>query len=217
MKERLVYIDAMRGFCMMMVVYCHLQVDGLVGYNFMNSFLGAAREALFMFISGFLSYSVMKAPMGKVKNRFWNLFLPTIATGGIFIFFMNHMSVIGALRLATKSGYWFTWVLFEIFVLFAVFTWLTDKVSSSLRQWVYILIMLICPVLLWLVNHQWPTFPVETDWYQITSMGMVLGMMPFFLLGVLAKMHKDRFMQLMVSPLATSIFTVGFFVKLLLS
>lgn len=209
MRERLVYLDAMRGFCMMMVVYCHLQVDGLVGYDFTNSFLGIAREALFMFISGFLSYSAVKAPISKVKNRFWNLFLPTLVTGGIFIFFMNHMSVMTALRHNTKSGYWFTWVLFEIFVFFAVTTWLTDKISNRFRQWLYVLMVLICPILLWLSNHRYSTF-VETDWYQIMSMRMILGMMPFFFLGVLAKMYKEHFMQLIVNPLVTSIFTIGF-------
>lgn len=202
---RIEYIDALRGFCMMSVVFCHLQVNGLAGYDFVNTFLESARESLFMFISGFLSYSIAKPPISKIKNRFLNLFLPTIVTGGIFTTFMNHLPVMSALRHATKSGYWFTWVLFEIYALYALATWLADKISQRLRLAFYIILMILSPILLWLFNHMFDEQILKSDWYLIPSMGMILSIFPFFLMGVVAKIFKDTFFKLISNKKMTSI------------
>lgn len=117
-KQRIAYIDAMRGFTMILVVYshiCHFCLgDSLLGYN-ATFFL--FRLPCFFFISGWLFEPVCCHPFRQmVRKKFMVQIVPTF----IFLLLLapppEFFHQLGAL----KGGYWFTFVLFEFFILYMV-------------------------------------------------------------------------------------------------
>ena len=115
-KQRIEYIDAMRGFTMILVIYSHI-----CHFCFGNSLLGfnavffLFRLPCFFFISGWLFETTAHKPFWQVTRRKMMVqLLPTF----IFLLLLapppEFFHQLGAL----KGGYWFTFVLFEFFILY---------------------------------------------------------------------------------------------------
>lgn len=62
-KKRIEYLDAMRGFCMILVVYGHLASVADIPNLFGGSIFATFRMPLFFFLSGFLCYSSFTPPL----------------------------------------------------------------------------------------------------------------------------------------------------------
>ena len=58
-KKRIGWIDALRGFTMILVVFSHVEISGMgmePGYTGVNDLLRIFRMPLFFFVSGFIAY-----------------------------------------------------------------------------------------------------------------------------------------------------------------
>ena len=115
-KQRIAYIDAMRGFTMILVVYahiCYFCLDGpLMGFNRVFYLF---RLPCFFMISGWLFEPIAQRPFKEViRHKAMVQLLPTF----IFLLLLapppEFFHQLGTL----KGGYWFTFVLFEFFVLY---------------------------------------------------------------------------------------------------
>ena len=128
--KRLEYIDALRGFTMILVVFAHI-----INYGYhitdakaetmdtFNNLFIRFRMPLFFFISGFVLYKqerIWDKPFIKdfIKKKFFVLIVPTLIVLFLFAYLYN-INYIGSLS-EMKSGYWFTIALFEFFVLYIV-------------------------------------------------------------------------------------------------
>ena len=115
-KQRIEYIDAMRGFTMILVVYSHICSlclgDMWMGWN---DVFFLFRLPCFFFISGWLFETMVRKPFWKVSRR--KMMVQLVPTF-IFLFLLapppEFFYQLGAL----KGGYWFTFVLFEFFILY---------------------------------------------------------------------------------------------------
>lgn len=138
MTKRIEYIDALRGFTMMLVVSVHIYSMCFMQGNVheydlsYNNFFGLFRMPLFFFISGFVFYK---------SNRIWDItslkefitskvrvqILSTLVFFFIFcLLFRREIKV--SLFDSQKLGYWFTYILFIYFVLYIII----DKTISVL-------------------------------------------------------------------------------------
>jgi len=115
MNKRIAYIDTMRGFTMILVVYshiCHFCLgDSLLGFN-ATFFL--FRLPCFFFISGWLFEPVSRRPFRQIaRKKFMVQIVPTV----IFLLLLapppEFFHQLGTL----KGGYWFTFTLFEFFLI----------------------------------------------------------------------------------------------------
>ena len=115
-KQRIEYIDAMRGFTMILVVFahvCHFCLgDSRMGYN---AILILFRLPCFFMISGWLFESVSQRPFwGIAKHKAMVQLLPTV----VFLLLLapppEFFHQLGTL----KGGYWFTFALFEYFIIY---------------------------------------------------------------------------------------------------
>ncbi len=61
--KRIEYLDAMRGFCMILVVYAHLGSQTSISDLFGNNIFMTFRMPLFFFLSGFLCFSRFTPPL----------------------------------------------------------------------------------------------------------------------------------------------------------
>ena len=128
--KRIEYIDAMRGFTMILVVYshiCHFCLgDSLLGYN--GTFF-LFRLPCFFMLSGWLFEPVATRPFATIaRKKFMVQIVPTF----IFLLLLapppEFFHQLGAL----KGGYWFTFVLFEFFILYLLIV----RLGSKWRPWV---------------------------------------------------------------------------------
>ena len=143
-KQRLEWLDAMRGFTMILVVAYHVG-QMCFGMNLKTStsmpFIVLFRMPLFFFVSGFLAW---KADMIWTRNRLgtmiWKKFkiqvIPTIVFLTVCLVvrakeFWPAME--RAMASPTKSGYWFTWALLIMFVIYYVFAYFEQKIQGPLQ------------------------------------------------------------------------------------
>lgn len=117
MKQRLEYIDALRGLAILLVVFMHVPQYGfgqsIGGYYMEMAILLAV--PLFFFISGlFVPWKLPPISIKKIGKRLHSILLPTFLIGGLYAM-LNHISIIDMLQDKFKAGYWFTITLFEFF------------------------------------------------------------------------------------------------------
>ena len=147
MKQRLQWIDAMRGFTMLMVVTNHVQSASfgeLPNLSSSMQFFLLFRMPMFFFISGFLAYRTKDTWTfhdfcQKTGKKLRVQIIPTIVfflVGAILL----HPSTFGSTVVdwyhsPRKGGYWFTLVLLYMFVVYYVFEFIENNiVKYSLPQ-----------------------------------------------------------------------------------
>ena len=120
---RIEYLDALRGFTMLLVVMTHVSGFALNASsgNYHQYFL-QFRMPLFFFVSGFVFYKDnFKWTLNNIGTFLKKKIPVQIISPFIFLlcytFFMNK-SLIDALKSPTKIGYWFTFTLFQYFILY---------------------------------------------------------------------------------------------------
>ena len=124
MNKRLSYMDALRGVGMLMVVYHHLIVMGMrdAGYNSpVNAVIRPIFMPLFFFISGYFSARLLQVDNSQIKNvvisKVQGLLIPTVVMFSFCLIYFR-LNPYEFLVDSFKCGYWFTWVLFVITLIF---------------------------------------------------------------------------------------------------
>jgi len=218
MKQRLEWLDALRGFTMLMVVTNHIYGFGFATdtkYSMFMSLCLLFRMPLFFFISGFLAY---KASFS------WNLYdtgqliakklrvqiVPTVVFMTAYIaltakVFWDKMGE--AWASPTKGGYWFTLVLLEMFLIYYAvcgFTsFLTKKASAQRSSFIihcslFILWALALFAYATLYMPSWFSW-FKDDFWKMTSVTELARYFHFFLLGNLVHRYWGQVQRLLDS------------------
>lgn len=187
-KQRIEYIDSMRGFTMILVVFSHVcsmcYGDRSMGYN---EVFFLFRLPCFFFISGWL-FDPFKGTMSSVaKHKFMVQIVPTV----IFLLLLAPPPLFFSKLGATKGGYWFTFVLFEFFML----SMLSDRFC---KKW-GLLIAIVLSVSSYFYDAYYNRYFSHFGW--ITDIVGFLSFKTwrfylFFYLGILIKRHFDDFLRL---------------------
>lgn len=152
--KRIEWIDALRGFTMLFVVYYHLEVCGLFidsPAHGLNSFFRTFRMPLFFFISGFVAYK---------NNELWNLnnyktklikklrvqIVPMLFFGLLYSMTVHAndtnttplQSILLFFNQSEKLGYWFTEALLLMFIIYYTVSFLLRKKNLKIRQFVLV-------------------------------------------------------------------------------
>lgn len=203
MNQRIEYIDAMRGFCMFLVVYHHLALgtnlpvigDDILGFFFLD---------LFFFIYGY--FCPIQISVNRIKKRLKNQLLPTIICACLFIVTVKG-SDWNLLYHEDKGGYWFTFVAFEILITFAILNRLLRNVIGGGTSF-YLIVLFVLSYMVGVFVK----IP-DNQFSNIFSWGKYIGYCRPFLLGVLFQLNKERMIKLIENKnIAT--FVVLFFLVL---
>ena len=119
-KQRIEYLDAMRGFTMILVVFSHIllctfQMPEASGFSFNDIFV-TFRMPLFYFLSGFLMFKPdrfknLNGTIDFIKKKFVVQIIPTVIFSLVFcLVFAKTYG--GLLNDTAKHGFWFTYTLF---------------------------------------------------------------------------------------------------------
>lgn len=209
MNKRIGYIDAMRGFTMILVIFAHICYfcfcDGRMGYNAVFILF---RLPCFFFISGWLFEPIAQRPFKTVaRHKMMVQLVPTF----IFLlllapppFFFHQLGTL-------KGGYWFTFVLFEFFILYMLIV----RLEIKWRPWAALLITIgsFC------CSRYYHSF--QTSSIGVLSWGVnLLGFLSvtlwrlflFFYIGTWVRRHFDSFIRWTNKPVVFLLITVIFFI-----
>lgn len=195
-QKRIEYIDAMRGFTMILVIYSHVCMFCFGDY-FMafNKVLFLLRLPCFFFISGWLFYKIGRLwDTSTVRQIISHKFMVQIIPTVIFLALHERTQFFHQLG-AFKGGYWFTFALFVYFVLFTLTAWLVKK---------YCTVVLLISAFIISVTAYWYDASYHRIAHQLGWGRELLGFMGFvtwryylfFVLGAMAKKYFDRFLML---------------------
>lgn len=211
----------MRGFTILLVVMSHvsgfiLMQGGTSCYSMSNVF-GLFMMPLFFFISGFVMY--------KARKR-WNLpetclFLKKKITALVlspmlFMLVMGKVSdsdFVTAMCTVGKGGYWFTFTLFEYFILYIFFHRLVGGVTKSSRVEDLLLLLIglgVYAFVIGLSGH----FNLEYGLLGFWGIQKLLYFM-YFIIGTRIRKHFGWFEMLLDKKYSTALL-LGLFVTLCL-
>ena len=139
-KPRLGWLDALRGFTMLLVVTNHVALKSFgmqIRWSAALQFFLLFRMPLFFFISGFLAYKASRIwnahTLGELTLK--KLRVQLIPTAVFFLLFLAMIpttpfihSLNEALASSMKAGYWFTLVLLYMLLTFYLFSYVESKI-----------------------------------------------------------------------------------------
>ena len=222
-KPRREWLDALRGFTMIMVVANHVAQIGFEEqwkHSSSLQFLLLFRMPLFFFISGFLAYKASQVwdlrNLGTlVLKKMRVQLIPTLC------FFLLATAILKpsfwpgleeSFHSPTKGGYWFTLVLLYMFLIYYLESKITSLFSKNKAFWIsaaLIALLFIISLVFYDTCYQpkhfsWAKgYPGKmTDIHRFlldSSLGQLMLWMPFFLFGNIAHRYWNGFQKLMDS------------------
>lgn len=219
-KPRLEWLDALRGFTMILVVAYHVSQSGFSEELRLSSsmrFLVMFRMPLFFFVSGFLAYKAGLTWNGKTLGALLlkKIRVQTVPT---IVFFLFGAAILGGkfwptimnwLYEPTKGGYWFTIVLLYMFVVYYLFCFLESRLKKwfpKMPSWLPIVTLFLISIALydtcyqpryfaWAVGRRGP----QSDFMNYSSFGQLFMYFPFFLYGNMVRRYWDQAQRIMDS------------------
>lgn len=215
LTKRLSWLDALRGFTMILVVAYHVAQFSFHETEKTSAalpFLVLMRMPLFFFVSGFLAYkanfswtipNALKLTWKKLKVQV----IPTLVFLCLFVIFrMKGGFWDGFMRLLaspTKGGYWFTIVLLQMFIIYYVCCYIGKKVSPRgglvgagllFAAWAF-------SVFAYETLYLPKVFSYHKDlFFAYTSLIQTIRYMQFFLLGNIVHRYWKQAGRLFDSP-----------------
>jgi len=197
---RIGYLDAMRGFAILLVVCWHnitwsyyaVVEEMHVFGNFFWHFL----MPMFFFLSGWLFYKKertwnLSTAWNVISHKFMQLMIPTAFFFAVFVYTIgtNHQDPWNP----DKAGYWFTFSLFEYFV-FYVFSMIINpfKNKGILEDVVVVVLALAVHIYAWFNELAiWESGGGIQYWLSLSYFTYYI----FFVLGTLVKKYYDTVLK----------------------
>ena len=223
LNKRIEWLDAMRGFTMLLVVAYHVAQFGFQENEKTSAalpFLVLFRMPLFFFVSGFLAYKAnfiwnIKNTLPLVGKKLHVQIIPAVIFLCIFIVFKTNGTFwegfLRAMKSPTKDGYWFTWVLLQMFLIYYAISIIAHKtlptppvregeekspITGRFRG-VFWLIVWILSIVAYETLYLPKVFKYHQEpIYAYTSFVQTIRFMQFFLLGNIVHRYWDKVQKL---------------------
>lgn len=217
-NQRIEYIDALRGFAMLLVVFGHIHLRGyemVSGSSFVISMIAICNMPLFFFLSGFVSFKErtewpLRDTLHLAVKKICHLLIPFI----IFCVFMAalaHDRIINILADPMKHGYWFLPVLCWSYLVYYGLCWLMDRARMPRRYKDIFLIAIAVVIFLW-----GSVLKKYSDGPSYFSGVLFTRYFHFFICGLLARKYIKYFMKLFEEWSFFLLFLLGFFLTILM-
>lgn len=207
--KRIEYIDALRGFTMILVVFNHVADCWGIRNVVMSvhEYLIQVRMPMFFFISGFVLF---KSGVVWDTNQIISFFrkkipVQLIAPFIFFVLFIHGESIFSQFCLHSKSRFWFTFVLFEYYVFYAVIRFFIRNKWSDI-------VLIVLGLFLFFINEDiiYNSIPLPEYVKGFLSM-QCWNYFLFFALGTLAKKHFNQVEKLLHNSIFLAICILFFF------
>lgn len=215
-KKRIGYIDGLRGFTMLLVVFGHVLTHGLNDYSESSPvycFFQSFRMPMFFFVSGYIAYKAtelwdFEMYTKMLKKKAVVQLVPT------FIFFILHGVVFSSNLYDNfkKDGvgiYWFCQALFEMFFIYYTVQVFCKYTSPKL----FVVLIVLLSVATKVLSIAWDT---DSAIFRMALMYRILPYFMYFTLGLLCKKYNENFLRMMGKESFMTILLLSFFLLFLL-
>ena len=213
-KKRIEYIDAMRGFTMLLVVFGHVLTHCLRNYSedsVVYCFFERFRMPMFFFISGYIAYKAAEhwdfsLFRTMLKKKAIVQLIPTF----IFFSFWGIVYNNNLCEIFMKNGtdiFWFCQALFEMFVIYYTVQLISHYTSTKTFNYLIISIAIATKILN--VNN-FGLYDENDPWFRMTVGYRVLPYFMYFVLGLMAKKYHKQFIDLMKNDGAKAFFILAY-------
>lgn len=206
-SKRIQYIDALRGFTMILVVFAHVETFCFFKFGY-ETFIGrlfqSFRMPLFFFISGYIAYK---------KDRIWSIktcwhlarkkisiqVIPTLFFGLIYTYCYLRSDFSTFISDASKMGYWFTFVLLEMFLIYYTLNGVSYVICKKMRwpeSTVVMILLVLTAVVCYLLKLPLKLIPLLDTIGNYTSLHYTFNYFVYFVFGVLFRSYYNFFLSL---------------------
>ena len=189
-NTRIAWIDALRGFTILLVVFGH--VNNSIGFESYESnvasFFSAFRMPMFFFISGFVAYKKQEIYTASyVVPQFLKKLRVQLVPMFVFFFVYSiwHNGGVPRFWITGFDKYWFTFVLFEMLAIYYLISFVSKKLSRDLL-WLLILLSLFGIFALAFLNRDFPG-------YRLLCLENLFKYLQFFTLGLYCRKNQEKF------------------------
>lgn len=200
MKQRLVYVDCMRGIAMLMVIFCHVEVFcfGIQEKEIIASAISIPMLSNFFFISGLFTPPLLSYK--QLKKRVLYLILPTITMFLLYVgaYYGNYAKLIECVGGEYKWGYWFTFVLFLMNVIHCFVSMVYAKCrkqETNSKETIILLPLVIIAILLHILkNCDWNYN--EAFYCRWLGLRLLAEHFPYYVLGIACCIFRSKWHRL---------------------
>ena len=216
-KVRLEWLDALRGFTMILVIanhICNMGFGMALKVSSSMQFLVMFRMPLFFFVSGFLAYKASQVwNLGTLgASLLKKIRVQTIPTIVFFLFAAAVLEsgrdywvvVLDWLGRPLKAGYWFTIVLLYMFIVYYLFCYIESKLK--VKSWIPITVLFVISLCFYESCYQPKYFSWAFGWrgpvnefMNYSSLTQLFMYFPFFLYGNIVRRFWDQAQRVMDS------------------
>ncbi|MCQ2267582.1 MAG: acyltransferase family protein [Bacteroidaceae bacterium] len=210
-KKRIEWIDALRGFTMLLVVCYHVHTHcfgkAILDYSSVSDYFKLFRMPLFFAISGYFFYSPNKTwsleeTLSVLKKKAKIQIIPAFIFGYFFAFYTDK-SFHTLICSYNKLGYWFTYALLVFFIIFSI-TELLSKLFNCKESLRLTFHALIASLLFIFVNK---VYIFDGAWIHYLSISQFYYYI-FFLTGTIIRSKENFFYNILDNSLARIIIIV---------
>lgn len=212
-RKRLEYIDAMRGFAILFIVFGHIPLycygiadEQLSSFRALTSLL---QLPMFFFVSGFvLIPQKMLNGGGKMwYSKFRQLIVPAMFFCGIYVL-INKTDIIYCLTDKFKCGYWFTLTLFEFIIIQCLWDFIAKALNINDKKKKYIILSVVVALVFYILSM--PTVSNRLGRVSgIVGIPMLRYYM-YFAAGQLIRLNLENLFQYKYRDTLVSVIIFGF-------
>jgi len=203
-KVRIEYIDALRGFTMLLVVMGHVEI---FGFQLLDTpllrIISTFHVPLFFFLSGLMAYRASSSWSGRfvrvLSQKIRQLLIPTILFGALFAILHERVSLQTFITHPYKMGYWFTVALFQMFVMLYLINhlcWTINKRQMAVGG-LWVTLLICSSVLLYIAKIPAMRIPMIFNIANIGSWHCLFLYFQFFAFGLIFSHYKEKFIRTM--------------------
>ena len=212
-RKRLEYIDAMRGFAILFIVFGHIPLycygiadEQLSSFRALTSLL---QLPMFFFVSGFvLNPQKMLNRGGEMwYSKFRQLIVPAMFFCGIYVL-INKTDIIYCLTDKFKCGYWFTLTLFEFIIIQCLWDFIAKALNINDKKKKYIILSVVVALVFYILSM--PTVSNRLGRVSgIVGIPMLRYYM-YFAAGQLIRLNLENLFQYKYRDTLVSVIIFGF-------
>lgn len=177
--------DCLKAFAILLVIYRHVygftfDCSDYADQTIIGALFPLIALPLFFFLSGYFSFKPQifwrhsSNYINKIKKKFIQLILPT----AVFYILLSEFVI----KLPFPGGYWFTLVLFEMFILLYTLELGLNKVNN----WLHDIVLIIVAIILFLIKNKVGNY--TSPYFEL---GAMFEYNFYFMFGYMTRKYKN--------------------------
>lgn len=197
--NRIEYIDALRGFTMLLVVLGHIEIFSFAEQTFLYTpYYKLFRMPLFFFISGYIAFRSNKiwdthTYLSESLKKLRIQLIPTLLLGLTFTYLFHHGNIQTFILDVSKNGYWFTLALLNMFIVYYTSNYILYKTKKTNNNKAFFIAIAGSVIIVYLLKIASVYNEYVHSFMNITCFYYLPFYFPHFVFGVLASKYKPTF------------------------